>query len=60
MAEINAEVREDKPAASKPPAELALDDEDNVADFLEVQALLLLCCPLSEPTAAAAALSDMK
>ncbi|KAK9845852.1 hypothetical protein WJX81_004205 [Elliptochloris bilobata] len=37
MAEINAEVRQDKPAAAKPAAALALDDDDNVADFLEGQ-----------------------
>lgn len=36
MAEINAEVREDKPAAAKPDAGLALDDDDNVAEFMEV------------------------
>ena len=40
MAEISAEVREDKPVAAKPAAELALDDDDNVADFLEVLAAL--------------------
>ncbi len=39
MAEINAEVREDKPAAAKLGADLALDDDDNVADFLEVAPL---------------------
>jgi hypothetical protein len=36
MADINAEVREDKPTSAKPDAGLALDDDDNVADFLEV------------------------
>lgn len=57
MAEISAEVREDKPVASKPAADLALDDDDNVADFLEVQAalvIMLLCPALICPAAATA------
>lgn len=47
MAEISAEVREDKPVAAKPAADLALDDDDNVADFLEVPAArdIMLLCP---------------
>lgn len=44
MAEINAEVREDKPAAAKPDAGLALDDDDNVAEFMEVLAFSLGLC----------------
>ena len=39
MAEINQEVKADKPAAVKPKGDLELDEEDNVADYMEVR-----CC----------------
>ena len=37
MAEMHEEAKAVKPSALKPKAGLELDDDDNVADFLEVQ-----------------------
>ena len=40
MADINEEVKADKPSVKpKPKAGMELDEEDNVADFLEVSKL---------------------
>ena len=44
MAEINEEVTADRPHQSKPAQELEIDEEDHVADFMEVQQRLVRLC----------------
>ena len=43
MAEMAQEVTHKKPAAPQPKPGLELDDDDNVADFLEVLSSCALC-----------------
>lgn len=42
MAEINQEVTADKPSQAKPARELELDEDDPVASFMEVAALVCI------------------